>query len=116
MADYNLQVTQGSDFSIRLTLNDANGSAVDLTAYRVSGSVRDRYSSSSVLLDLSPTIVSGGTPDAIASGLIDITLSATQTANLPVTEAVYDVERIAADGVVNKIIQGKVRVYPEATY
>ena len=116
MADFNLHITQGSSFSIRLTLQDSEGSAFDLTAYIVSGNVRHRYSSSNILLDLNPTIVSGGSPDAIGSGFIDINLSSVQTAALPVTEAVYDIERTAADGVVNKVLQGKVKVYPEVTY
>ena len=116
MADFNLHITQGSNFSIRLTLQDSDGSAIDLTAFTAAGSVRDRYSSPNILLDLSPTIVSGGTPDAIASGLIDVTLSAEQTAVLPITEAVYDIERVAADGVASKVLQGKVKIFPEVTY
>ena len=89
---YDLNITQGSSFNIRLTAKDSDSNYINLSGYSISGYVRNRYSDSSYLLDMTPTIVSGGSPDAILSGLVDIQLDPIQTSALPVTQAIYDIE------------------------
>ena len=112
---YDLNITQGSSFNIRLTAKDSNSNYINLSGYTVSGYIRNRYSDSSYLLDMEPTIVSGGSPDAILSGLVDVSLHPTGTAALPITQAMYDIEGYK-DSTVIKLLNGKANVHPESTY
>ena len=82
-----LSITQGSSFSIRLEIRDDEGAAVNLTGYAVRGYLKNKYSDTTPLLDLSPVI-----SDA-TGGQIDINVSANVTADLPITQGVYDVEK-----------------------
>ena len=68
--NYNLNITRGSNFSVRLIAKDENGTPINLSGYSASAQVRHHYSSTGVLLDLSPTPV-----EPKASGYIDIYLS-----------------------------------------
>ena len=128
---YDLNVTQGSTFNVRLTTKDSNGSALNLSGYDVSGYIRNKYSDTTYLLDMAPTIVSGHAAahdpndplktDAIHSGLIDVNLAATGTAALPITQAIYDIEVYLNPNNMNttsvfKILNGKANIHPEATY
>ena len=111
---YDLNITRGSDFSVRLSVKDSEGTAYNLSGYSTSGVVKYRYSDSNSLLDLSPVIVSGTAGSYYASGLIDINVSGTATTGVPITEAVYDVE-IYKDSYHEKVIRGKVNILPEVT-
>ena len=124
---YDLNITQGSSFNVRLTTKDSNGNALNLSGYHVSGFIRNKYSDAAGLLSLAPSIVSGQSVptdstnwqnDAIFSGLIDVNLTATSTAALPITQALYDIEIYLdnAETSVFKILNGKANIYPEATY
>ena len=127
---YDLNITQGSSFNIRLTAKDSDGNSINLSGYSVSGYIRNRYSDTSHLLDMSPTIVSGGSPDAILSGLVDISLHPTGTSALPITQAMYDIEvyketnpdgthfnwQTADPSTVIKLLHGKANISQEATY
>jgi hypothetical protein len=113
---YNLDVVQGSSFSARLNAKNSGGTAIDITDHAVRGAIKNRYSDTTALMTFTPTIV-----DASA-GTVDIYLSGIQTATLPITQAVYDVEmyKTGADGLddnsyVVKLLDGKVNVHPEVT-
>jgi hypothetical protein len=117
---YNFSATQGSQLSVRLNVKDASGDALDLTGYEARGIVKYRYSSTNTLIDLNPTIVSGVTGSAYASGLIDVYLSGSQTSALPVGDFVYDIEKYPSgasntEGAVDKILAGGFLVYPQVT-
>ena len=110
-AHFDLNITKGSSFSVRLIALDDNGSAIDLTSWSLRGVAKFRYSSASHLIDLNPQKVA----NHFADGFIDVNLTAAQTEVLPVIEGVYDVEMYDGAGFVKKLILGYVRVYPEAT-
>ena len=117
---YNFSATQGSQLSVRLNVKDASGNALDLSGYNARGVVKYRYSSDNTLVDLDPTIVSGETGSAYASGLIDVYLSGSQTSSLPVGVFVYDIEKYPSgvsniEGAVDKILAGSFLVYPQVT-
>tara|TARA_Y100000310_G_C20157155_1_gene567372 strand:+ start:161 stop:547 length:387 start_codon:yes stop_codon:yes gene_type:complete len=124
---YDLNIVQGSSFNIRLSTKDSNANALNLSGYHVSGYIRNKYSDALGLLDLDPAIVSGQSVptddsnwenDAIFSGLIDVNLTALETAALPITQALYDIEIYIdnAETSVFKILNGKANIHPEATY
>ena len=109
-AHYDLNITQGNSFFVRLAAVDPNGTAFNLTDWNLRGHAKIKFSDSTALVDLSPT---KATP--FTDGLIDINLPSTLTRNLPVTEGVYDIEMYNSTGFVDKIIKGYVRIYPEVT-
>jgi hypothetical protein len=107
---YDLNITQGNSYNVRLVAVDPNGTAYDLTNWSLRGFAKVKYSDATALIDLQPTKVSPYT-----NGFIDISLPATFTKNLPITEGVFDIEMYDASGHVDKLIKGYVRIYPEVT-
>ena len=108
-----LNITQGSTFNIRIQVLDDSLNSVDLTGNEVRGVVKNKYSDpdTNILVNLDPVVY-----DAI-NGLVDILLTPTQTAQLPITEALYDIERFPLSGAedVEKVLCGKVLIHPEVT-
>jgi hypothetical protein len=107
---YNLNVTKGQGISIRLNAKDDDGLPLNLSGYSISGHAREKYSSSGILLDLNPSVVIGFE----ASGYVDINVLSSSTINLPVTQAVYDVEMHSGINV-TRLIEGYLNIYPEVT-
>jgi len=121
MARVDFNVIQGSALDVRLTINGDDGTAVNFSGTTLRGFAKAHYYSSGKMADLNPTIVSGSTGEAFVSGLIDVKLSGSQTADLPVTQGVYDIEQVTSDSNgnetdVTKILEGKFNVSPEATF
>ena len=106
-----LSITRGSTFNIRITVYDDDSNIVDLTGFEVRGVIKNRYSDADILVNLDPVVY-----DASA-GLVDVLLTPTQTAALPVTEALYDIEKfpISGQGATDKIMKGTVLIHPEVT-
>ena len=113
----NLNIIQGATYTARIAVTDSSSNALNLSGYTTRGYARSYYGASGILADLDPDVVSGSSPDylALASGLVDINLTATETAALPVHQAVYDVEMYNNAGTVTRILQGKVNISPEVT-
>ena len=107
---YDLNITQGSEFFVRLTAKDDGGNAIDLNNYGLSGVVRHRYSDSNILLDLQPS----GVTNFLSSGYIDVLIRGADTKTLPVIQGVYDIE-LYSGAYVDKLVQGNFNVYPEAS-
>ena len=118
-SSYNFSVTQGSELSTRLTITN-DDSPVNLSGFNVRGVVKHKYGDTGSLVDLNPTIVSGTTGSLYASGFVDIYLSGSQTAALPVAEAKYDIERYVTgsegqETAVVKMLNGKFTINPEVS-
>ena len=110
---YNLDIIQGSTFSAQLSVKNSDGTAVDLNGYNVRGHIKYNYGTAATLLDLAPSINTTA-PYTAASGIINVNLSAIQTASLPVIMGVYDIETYN-NTEVNKVLDGKVKIHPEVT-
>jgi hypothetical protein len=108
-----LNITQGSSFNIRIQVLDAGSNVIDLTGNEVRGVVKNKYSDpdTDILINLNPVVY-----DA-ANGLVDILLTPAETALLPITEALYDIEKfpISGTGEIDKIMKGKFLIHPEIT-
>lgn len=103
----NIIIDQGTTFTTSINLTDDNGDAIDLTGYTGSSQMRKHYTSSnsqSFTVSLSNT-----------SGVVSLSLTATQTANLAPGRYVYDVEVVSGANVVSRIVEGIVTVTPEVT-
>lgn len=109
---YDITVEQGATFTLSATWKDSTGALVNLTGYSARMQIRETYESEDVILSFTSTggsIVLGG-----ALGTIVVTGSATDTAKIPMTPAVYDLE-LESGGVVTRLLQGKATITQEVT-
>lgn len=108
---YNFVCPQGATFSKELTWS-IDDSPVDLTTYSAKMQVREKYTSTTKILDLSSSngdITLGGT-----DGTILIEINADTTSSLIAKEYVYDLQ-LESSSVVTRLIEGKFIVSPEVT-
>jgi len=109
---YNITGYQGDYIQLRLNLKDSNGSAINLSGHGVRGQVRASYGSTGVLLDLNPTITSA------LSGSVSINIDSYISADIPVSDHIYDIERYPS-GILTgnsiKLMRGKFSILPEVT-
>ncbi len=89
----NFTVQRRADFPLRLTFKDSTGSAINLTGYTVAAQVYDD-SRSTKYADFTVTYTNR------AGGIVDISLSDTDTANFTPEILKYDV--LLTDGSGNK--------------
>ena len=92
-----------------MTVKDANGNPFNLTGYTARAKLAKGYASTRTRTDFTTTIAS----DA-ASGVVTLTLSATQTSALEDTRYVYDLE-IQTGDVVTRVIEGVISVRPQVS-
>ena len=107
---YELTIDQGSTFAITVELKDYfTNDPLDLNGYTARSQIRKDYNSTT---SNSFTV---SVQDA-SNGNISISMTASNTANLKAGRYVYDVELVeTATGKVERIIEGIVTIYPEAT-
>ena len=105
----NLTIDQGTTYSVSIAVNDDTGSARNLTGYTGRSQMRRSYYSSTntafTVAITSPT-----------TGEITLNLTAAQTANVKAGRYVYDLELVKTNTLtVERVVEGIVTVYPEAT-
>jgi hypothetical protein len=108
----NLVCPQGATFRRTLTWKIGN-TPINLTGYSARMQVREAYDSSSFLLSLTSSnagITLGG-----PLGTIVFYISNIDTSNIRAGVYVYDLELIAPNGDVTRLIQGKFDTTPEVT-
>jgi hypothetical protein len=109
---YNITGYQGDYIQLTLNLKDSNGAALNLSGYGVRGQVRTSYGATGVLLDLNPTITN------LLSGIMAININSYISADLPVSDHIYDIERYPS-GILTgnsiKLLRGKFTILPEVT-
>ena len=104
---------QGATLARRFIWQDSAGVPVNLLGYTARMQVRKNVIDPTVLLSLTTEnagIVLGG-----SAGTIDLAATATQMAALTWRTGVYDLELIAADGTVTRLLSGSVEMSPEVT-
>lgn len=107
---YDISITQGQTYNLIAGVTNASGQSVNISGYNLRGQVRYSYGSTGILLDLEPTIVSA------TSGIFQVSLSPSETATLPTTIAVYDIEKYSENNVVvDKVLNGTFTIGPEVT-
>ena len=107
---YDFNIICGSSFSTSLTVNNSDGTKMNLSGYLASGFVKYRYSDTGRLLNLNPYI-----DVSYTSGIIVISGSGAATSSLPVGRYVYDVE-ISKGEYILKPIRGNFFVEGEVTF
>jgi hypothetical protein len=104
----NLAIDQGTTYSVTITVTDDTGSARDLTNYTVRSQMRRSYYTNSNVT-FSANIASP------TDGTVSLDLTSTQTSALKPGRYVYDVELVSNIATVERLVEGIVTVYPEAT-
>lgn len=110
MAAYlEISIEQGANLTSVVTVNDAQGDAVNLTTYSASSQLRKSYYSSSANT-LTATVTGN------ANGQITLTMTAANTALLTPGRYVYDlVITNSVDNSKTRVIEGTAIVLPSVT-
>lgn len=102
----NLVVDQGTTFTTSITFNDENGNTINFSTYSGAAQMRKHFTSSnSVAFSVSLT----------SNGVVSLSLTANQTANLVAGRYVYDLEVTDASNQISRLIEGIVTVTPNVT-
>ena len=118
MADYeDFTIDQGADVAIELHLQETDGSKKDLTGHSAAAKMKRSYNSvdSDEIIDFTTTI-----SEPVTDGILVLSLTNTQTDALnPRLRDVYDVELSFDDSdgntIIERILEGKVKVTPSVT-
>lgn len=118
---YDMSISQGSDFTLGLTIKDSAGAPIDLTGHTFSGQIRKTASDSTIQASFSFTIldqvvdtgrVNVELPAATSSSLI---LDKSKSASRKITTMTYDVESEDSSGKIVRWLEGLVKLSPEVT-
>lgn len=107
-ADQDLILTRGDTETLVVTIQDDNGSAINITGRTYRAQVRSSQDSTTIKASFTCTVTSG------ASGQVTCVLSATDSATLPSGQYYWDLEENAS-GVVSTILAGNVTVFADVT-
>lgn len=105
----NIFIDQGATFTTTLTINDSDGSALDLTSYTALAQIRKAYSSSTAT-DFTSTFNSDRT-----TGKITISLTDTQTTALSAGRYQYDVLITDSGGTKTRVVEGIATINPSVS-
>ena len=119
----NISIDQGADWKDTLILYQPapantpveNMEVMNLTGYTARMQIRASHTNENVIAEL--TSVNGGLTITPLLGKIDRHLTATKTQTITPTNtpAVYDLELVASNGEVTRLVQGSVFISPEVT-
>jgi predicted MFS family arabinose efflux permease len=105
-------IEQGATFNLLLTWK-INDTLVNLTGYTARLQARVDVEDTELILSL--TTANAGITLGGAAGTISLDQTATQTTLLPAGTYVYDLELIAANSTVTRLVQGELLISPEVT-
>ena len=106
----NITIDQGETYTNTNSVFLADGvTAMNLTGYTAASKMRQNYTSTTAHT-INTTITSPAT-----AGLIDSSLSATETSAIKAGYYVYDLEITSSGGVVTRVVEGKIQMKPEVT-
>ncbi len=108
---YNISAIQGSTLLLNINCRDSSNNYINLSGYNVRGYVREKYSSTGIILNLNPTI-----HPSYISGLVQISGNADDMASLKISEYPYDIELSGTNNYIFKPVRGYMSVQPECTY
>jgi hypothetical protein len=109
---YNIQIDQGATYTLALSYKDSAGVPINLTNYTAAMQLRKTVESATASLSLTS---SSGIVITGATGLLNITITATQSRDLDPDIYVYDLEITSSAGVVTRLIEGSAVVSAEVT-
>lgn len=104
----NIYIDQGANFSNTITVAGADGNALDLNNYTTASQMRKSYQSSTAYN------LNAAVSDA-DNGQVTISLTATQSGDIPAGRYLYDVEITSSGGTKTRVVEGIAVVTPEIT-
>lgn len=118
----NLDMEQGTTFSVSATWTDATGKAIDLSRYNARMQIRSSYATATITDSLT---TANGEITLSENGEIAIMLPPNRTSAIPVdyrqiskppkTAYVYDLELVSPEGFVTRLLFGSIIVTGEVT-
>jgi len=105
---YDLQIVQGTDFSINFFLS-GNNNPLNLSGCSLESYIRLRYGNTG-FYNLNPNIIN------ITGGEISLNINNLTTSGIPVGIFFYDLNVINSSGQITKPLKGLVYVSPQITY
>lgn len=117
---YNINIEQGTDWELRFTWKDGEGTAIDLTGYTACMQVRAEHGAKAPVLEICDQELTG------AEVLLQFTAAQTGAIKTDPKKLVwvderqaqvmvYDIELKSPDLKTTRILQGAANVYPEVT-
>lgn len=113
VAKVNLQVNKGATFRHKFTWQNARSKPINLTGYLARMHIRAEVNSADVIIAL--TTENGGITLGGVLGTISLYISNTATSSLTAVKGVYDLELVAPNNDVIRLIAGAVAMSPEVT-
>ena len=105
----NLYLEQGTTFNTTITLDDLYGNVYDLTNCTANSQIRKSYYSSNATSTFSTTVYP-------ATGVIELSLTSAQTANISPGRYVYDtIITNSITTAVTRVLEGVIDVSPRVT-
>jgi hypothetical protein len=111
---YNFTIEQGVTLNKTFIYADANGDPVDITGYSARMQSRATMQSSATVFERTTTPANGLSIPVGTDGAIVMTMTATETAELP-CGGIYDLEIISPTGTVTRLLQGSFSLSYEVT-
>ena len=109
-ATYNLTLRMGDTESVTVTIQDENGSAVDISGRTYAAQVRANAEDTTILATFTCAIVNA------AQGILTATLTSTETRALTPGLAVWDLQETNPVGpVVTTLLAGQVTIVQDVT-
>ena len=104
----NLRIDQGASFSSDVTVTNSDGAVVDLTGYTTEAKMAKSHGAAST------TTITAAVADDATTGVVQLTLTDQQTANLDApARYVYDVYITqTSTSTVTRVIEGVITVNP----
>jgi FlaG/FlaF family flagellin (archaellin) len=112
-AVYDITIEQGATFRLSLVWKDSSNVPVNLTGYTARMQVRRSYTDT--VIQLAMTTESGSITLGGSAGTINVVSAAAATEDIAARAGVYDLELMSSDGVVTRLVEGKVTIKPEVT-
>jgi hypothetical protein len=104
-----LDIDQGTDFNFDLDLTNDDGTAINVTNYTFSSSIRKSYYSSGVAANLSVTIHNA------ANGNVVLSLNSATTSNIKSGRYLFDVKQKDSANLTTRLVEGVITVLPQVT-
>ena len=105
-----LFLEQATTFTTSLTLQDQNGLPYNLNGFTVRSQARKSYISANATITFTTSVLDAN------NGVIELSVDAPTTANVPYSKLVYDVLLTqTSTGTVSRVLEGQIFVSPTAT-
>jgi hypothetical protein len=116
-----MSISQGADFTLKMTLKDGSGTLIDVTNHTFRGQIRKTASDAVVQASFDFNILNQITntgevevklPSAESSAIV---LDKSKSANRSITTMTYDIESEDPSGNVIRWLEGLAKISPEVT-